>query len=88
MSSLANRIKKERYFLKVDQTNWIVDCFKDKNSPLEIAEIELFEEKEEVILPSFLSKEITGLKVFTNLSLAKYPFSKWKKKDLAILKGN
>ena len=81
MATLSNTIKKERFFLEVNQKNWIIDCFKDKNSPLEIAEIELTEEKEEVILPSFLSREITGLKVFTNLNLTKDPFSKWRNKD-------
>ena len=88
MATLPNTVKKERFFLVVDQKNWIVDCFKDKNSPLEIAEIELSEEKEEVILPSFLSREITGLKVFTNLSLTKNPFSKWKDKDLLTVEKN
>ena len=85
MATLSNTIQKERFFLEIDQKNWIIDCFKDKNSPLEIAEIELTEEKEEVFLPTFLSKEITGLKVFTNFSLTKHPFSKWKNKDLTIL---
>ena len=81
MATLTNKIKKERFFLKVNKRNWIVDCFKDKNFPLEIAEIELTSEKEEVILPPFLSREITGLKNFTNLSLTKFPFSKWENKD-------
>ncbi len=82
MATLTNIIKKERFFLVVDQKNWIVDCFKDKNFPLEIAEIELTEEKEKVILPPFLSKEITGLQIYTNLNLTKHPFSKWENKDL------
>tara|TARA_Y100000739_G_C20377684_1_gene359745 strand:- start:125 stop:613 length:489 start_codon:yes stop_codon:yes gene_type:complete len=82
MSTLTNKIKKERFFLEINERNWIVDCFKDQNSPLEIAEIELNEEKEEVILPNFLSREITGLKIFTNLSLTQNPFSKWENKDL------
>ena len=86
METLTNTIKKERFFLEFKQRNWIIDCFKGKNFPLEIAEIELSEEKEEVILPPFLSKEITGLKIFTNLNLAKYPFSKWSEKDLKNLK--
>ena len=80
MSTLTNKIKKERFFLEVDQKDWIIDCFKDKNFPLEIAEIELTEEKEKVILPSFLAKEITGLKIYTNLNLTKNPFSKWDRK--------
>ena len=77
MATLTNTIKKERFFLEVAQKVWIIDCFKDKNFPLEIAEIELTEEKEKIILPSFLAKEITGLKTYTNLNLTKHPFSKW-----------
>ena len=80
MATLTNTIKKERYFLKVDQKDWVIDCFQDANFPLEIAEIELTEEKEKVILPSFLAKEITGLKIYTNLNLTKNPFSKWETK--------
>ena len=86
MATLTNKIKKERFFLQVDNKNWIVDCFKDNNFPLEIAEIELNSEKEEVILPPFVSTEITGLKIFTNLSLTKHPFSKWQNKDLKKFK--
>ena len=88
METLTNKITKERFFLEVNQKNWIVDCFKEKNFPLEIAEIELNEEKDQVILPPFLSREITGLKIFTNLSLTKHPFSKWADKDLKNLKSN
>ena len=82
MATLKDTIKKERYFLEVDQRNWIVDCFKDKNFPLKIAEIELAEGKEDVIIPPFLSKEITGLKYFSNFSLTTNPFSKWEGKNL------
>ena len=77
MATLTNTIKKERFFLKIDRKDWIVDCFKEKNFPLEIAEIELTKVEEKVILPSFLAKEITGLKIYTNLNLTKHPFSKW-----------
>ena len=82
MSTLNDTIKKERFFLKIDRKDWIVDCFKDKNFPLEIAEIELAKEEEKVILPSFTAKEITGLKIYTNLNLTKHPFSKWEMKIL------
>ena len=80
MSTLKNTIKKERFFLKIDRKDWIIDCFKDKNFPLEIAEIELTKEEEQVILPSFIAKEITGLEIYTNLNLTKHPFSKWETK--------
>jgi len=78
MSNLSNTIKKERFFLEIEKKFWIIDCFKDKNYPLEIAEIELSKEKEDLSLPSFVSKEITGLKHYSNFSLSKKPFSKWK----------
>ena len=78
MSNLSNTIKKERFYLEVEKKSWIIDCFKEKNYPLEIAEIELSHEKEDLNLPSFVSKEITGLKYFSNFSLANKPFSEWK----------
>ena len=86
METLANTIKKERYFLEINQKDWIIDCFKDKNFPLEIAEIELTEEKEKVILPPFLAKEITGLTMYTNLNLTKHPYSTWNNNDLKKIK--
>ena len=78
MSNLSNTIKKERFFLEVEKKSWIVDCFKENNYPLEIAEIELSNEEEDLILPSFISKEITGLTHYSNFSLANNPFSRWK----------
>ena len=78
MSNLSNTIKKERFYLEVEKKSWIIDCFKEKNYPLEIAEIELSNEQEDLILPSFILKEITGLKHYSNFSLANKPFSEWK----------
>ena len=78
MSNLTNSIKKERFFLEVEKKTWIIDCFKESNYPLEIAEIELSKETEDLSLPTFISKEITGLRHFSNFSLAKKPFSEWK----------
>ena len=78
MSNLSSTIKKERFFLEIDKKPWIVDCFKENNYPLEIAEIELSNEEEDLIFPSFISKEITGLTNYSNFSLAKNPFSEWK----------
>ena len=78
MSNLSNTIKKDRFFLEVEKKSWIIDCFKENNYPLEIAEIELSNEEEDLSLPSFISKEITGLKHYSNFSLANKPFSEWK----------
>ena len=78
MSNLSSTIKKERFFLEVEKKSWIIDCFKENNYPLEIAEIELSNEEEDLFLPSFISKEITGLTHYSNFSLANNPISKWK----------
>ena len=78
MSNISNKIKKERFFLEIEKKLWIIDCFQENNYPLEIAEIELSSEVEDINLPSFISKEITGLKHYSNFSLANKPFSEWK----------
>ena len=78
MSNLSNTIKKERFFLEFEKKSWIIDCFKENNYPLKIAEIELSKEEEDLKLPSFISEEITGLLNYSNFSLANKPFSEWK----------
>ena len=88
MSNLSSTIKKERFFLEVEKKSWIIDCFKENNYPLEIAEIELSNEEEDLFLPSFISKEITGLTHYSNFSLAKKPFSEWEKDYLTTIKSN
>ena len=88
MSNLSRIIKKERFFLEVEKKSWIIDCFKENNYPLEIAEIELSKEEEDFILPNFISKEITGLKHYSNVSLANKPFSKWDNDYLTTFKNS
>ena len=88
MSNLSITIKKDRFFLEIGKKFWIIDCFKEKNYPLEIAEIELSNEEEDLFLPSFISKEITGLTHYSNFSLANNPFSQWKEDYLTTFKSN
>ena len=88
MSNLSNTIKKERFFLEVEKKSWIIDCFKENNYPLEIAEIEHSNEEEDLLLPSFISKEITGLTHYSNFSLANNPFSEWEEDYLTTFKSN
>ena len=87
MSNLSNTIKKERFYLEFEKKSWIIDCFKENNFPLEIAEIELSNEEENLFLPSFISKEITGLTHYSNFSLANNPFSKWNEDYLTTFKS-
>tara|TARA_Y100000589_G_scaffold162757_1_gene154633 strand:- start:225 stop:704 length:480 start_codon:yes stop_codon:yes gene_type:complete len=80
ISQLKNLIIKERFYLIYSGKEWIIDRFKDKNFPLEIAEVELKTIDEQINLPNFLSTEITGLKKFSNFQLSSNPFSSWHKK--------
>ncbi len=88
MSNLSSTIKKDRFFLEIEKKSWIIDCFKEKNYPLEIAEIELSNEEEDLSIPSFISKEITGLNHYSNFSLSNNPFSEWKEDYLTTFKSN
>ena len=80
MSEMKNPIIKERYYLLFKEKKWIIDRFKGKNYPLEIAEVELQTIDEHINFPSFLSTEITGLKQFSNFELSNQPFSSWNTK--------
>ena len=80
ISHVRNPIVKERFYLLCDKKTWIIDRFKGKNFPLEIAEVELKTIDEKITLPSFISTEITGLKKFSNFELSNKPFSSWNKK--------
>ena len=69
------KITKTRYQLKINKKNWVVDLFDGSNFSLQIAEIELNSESEEIQIPSWCDKEITGIKSLSNASLARTPIS-------------
>ena len=82
ISHLQEKIIKERSYLTINNQNWVVDSFKEQNFPLEIAEIELKNKNERIEIPEFISKEITGLKAFSNFCLSTKPFSSWEKQNI------
>ena len=82
ISKLKNKIYKDRFYLCINQKNWVVDIFKNENHPLGIAEIELESESEMINIPNFLSKEITGIQKFSNYQLAQSPISSWDQEKL------
>lgn len=81
------KITKIRYQLKINKKNWVVDVFEESNSYLKIAEIELNSESEEIQVPSWCGKEITGIKSLSNASLAKAPISELSVKDRIKIKS-
>ena len=76
-----HKFTKTRYQLKINGKDWVVDAFKGLNSSLTIAEIELKSESEEIQIPSWCGREITGIKSLSNSSLAKTPISQLSVKD-------
>ena len=81
------KITKTRYQLKINKKNWVVDVFEKSNSGLKIAEIELNSESEEIRVPSWCGKEITGIKSLSNASLAKAPISELSVEDRIKIKS-
>ena len=81
-------ISKTRYHIplglcgdKIDSDRfWEIDVFHGDNKGLVVAEIELESEKEMVIIPSFIGKEVTDDRKYSNSNLVKNPYKNWKKK--------
>ena len=72
------------------QSNWFTTSKKVTTDIIESTDLSLMKtnEKEYLSLPSFISQEITGLIHYSNFSLAKNPFSKWKEDNLTTFKNN
>lgn len=71
------KIEKTRYEIKVGKHTYEVDEFFGENQGLTVAEIELDDENEDFIRPSWLGEEVTGDARYYNSHLLKKPFSKW-----------
>lgn len=82
MELLCDRVvSKTRYKVRADDGNiWEVDVFDRENKGLVVAEIELDSEDQEFELPSWVGREVTHVSKYSNNSLSRKPYSKWKKK--------
>jgi len=72
-----HKVLKTRYELILNSTQWIVDCFEGENAPLRLAEVELQSASQEIIIPAWCVKEITGENIWSNAALAKAPITSW-----------
>jgi len=70
-------IDKLRYLVVHRGKTWEVDVFSGRNEGLAVAEIELSSEDEKFELPDWVGVCVSGEFRYTNLSLAKLPFSDW-----------
>lgn len=62
-------IKKTRYFLTVNEMEWSVDKFENPAMDFLLAEVELRHEKEQLNLPHWVLKEVTGDSRYYNYNL-------------------
>ena len=53
-------IIKERYYRKIGKHLWEIDIFHGENEGLIIAEIELEDEYEDIVIPDWVGKEISN----------------------------
>lgn len=75
---LPGVINKTRYFIVFENQEFEVDVFHDENEGLVIAELELQDEKQKVILPDWVADEVTNDIRYYNAYLTLNPYKSWK----------
>ena len=75
----SGSIDKVRYEIPYGEHIYEVDEFFGDNNGLVIAEIELNDENENFIKPSWLGEEVTGDNRYYNAYLSNNPYTSWKK---------
>jgi|AP12_2_1047962.scaffolds.fasta_scaffold13294_2 adenylate cyclase len=70
-------IEKTRYRVEVAGLVWEVDEFDGANAGLVIAEVELADEHQQIILPDWAGEEVTADPRYCNASLVSQPFTRW-----------
>ncbi len=71
-------VDKVRHIVEFAGHTFEVDEFRGDNEGLIIAEVELSDRDEKVVLPSWCGDEVTGERCFYNSFLSKHPFKRWK----------
>ena len=74
-------VDKVRHIVKYEGHIFEVDEFKGENDGLIVAEVELSDRNEKVLLPSWIGDEVTGIRCFYNSFLSKNPYKRWKVKS-------
>lgn len=70
-------IKKVRHRVAHQDHIWDLDIFAGDNEGLVVAEVELKSEQEKVILPDWVTEEVTGDQRYYNSNLRNHPFKQW-----------
>ncbi len=70
-------IEKTRYRVPFGAHTWEVDEFHGANAGLVVAEVELGSADEELSLPPWVGREVSGEARYYNANLVKQPFTSW-----------
>jgi adenylate cyclase len=70
-------IEKQRYLITHQGHTWELDVFAGDNQGLLVAEVELQSEHEAVVLPPWVSQEVTTDPRYYNVNLLTRPFKNW-----------
>jgi adenylate cyclase len=70
-------IEKTRYCVEFGGLTWEIDEFHGDNAGLVLAEVELEREDQQVSLPPWVGREVTGDGRYYNASLVRNPYRKW-----------
>ena len=71
-------IEKTRHFIEHAGRVWEVDEFLGQNAGLVVAEIELDDAAQEIVLPDWVGQEVSEDSRYSNSNLIKHPFNTWR----------
>jgi adenylate cyclase len=70
-------IEKTRYVVQDGKLKWEIDEFSAENRGLIIAEVELEDDRQEIVTPDWVGEEVTDDPRYFNINLVKHPYSEW-----------
>ena len=71
------QVEKTRYCIDYAGHTWELDVFEGANAGLVLAEVEITTVDEQVELPAWVDREVTGDERFYNAYLTRHPYSTW-----------
>lgn len=71
-------VEKTRHIVEYEGHVWEIDEFHGDNDGLLMAEVELSDPNEPIVLPPFIGPEVTGDKHFYNKHMLKDPYPNWR----------
>lgn len=79
------QLVKCRHGLDLAGGDWVLDVFEGANAPLVVAEVELEHPDQEVELPAWCVRELTGRRELSNAALAARPLLRWSEPERSDL---